>query len=211
MHEPTVRLGKTGILDLDLEKDFPQFFATPLQSLAENGVTLTGRRSLSDMYSEIKSASVAVVNCNWRGSVETYCRSAVEAQMAGVPVVGAASGSLREAIRDGVSGLLAHSVEELESSICRLLLDTSFAESLSKAGPAHVSRLADYDQVAETWTAIFDRINRRVLPPITRDPLPDLLRAAGASRIRELGSVLVRKGRYLKRRITAFSKSAICE
>jgi hypothetical protein len=74
MHDPDAVLGVTGLLDKELEEDFPDFLSEYPLSSSRAGIELLGSIASPDVYAEIKSAALAVVNCNWRGSVETFCR-----------------------------------------------------------------------------------------------------------------------------------------
>lgn len=180
MHDPDARLGKTGLLDADIEEEFPDLFADPPHSLHANGIELLGRRSLPEVYSALSKVLFAVVNPGF-DSPETYCRAAVEAQAAGVPVVGARSGSLPEVIADGRTGLLARDPrpETLANAMVRLFRDPALAQMMGTDGIAWSRWLADYDLIAPDWEFIAERAE-------TDEPAPCVPRAA-EDRLREMG------------------------
>jgi len=185
MHDPQARVGKTGVLDADVEAEFPEFFSEA-KTAERTGIELLGACTLGEVYRNLKSAAVAVVNCNWRGSLETYCRAAVEAQMAGTPVVGAARGSLPEVVANERTGLLVHreDPEALADSILRLLNDNDLRSRLSTAGPQWARPFADYSLLAKDWEAIAERGWRGEPAPAVRKPVDDLLRAVGYGSVR---------------------------
>jgi trehalose synthase len=61
-----------------------------------------------------------------------------DAQWKERPVVTAASGGLSHQVIDGVTGMIAESVDQFSSNILRILSDKEFAERLGKAGRRHV-------------------------------------------------------------------------
>jgi len=195
MHEPSARLGRTGILDSDLEAEFPQFFGDHPYSTEQFGIELAGARALQDVYSDLKSAAVAIVNCNWRGATETFCRSAVEAQIAGTPVVGAAGGSLPEVVADGKSGLLVEREDSvaLGEAVVRLLQNRTLCQEMGAAGKILAARFADYSAIAQHW----EFIARRALDG---DPVPTERRFAGdVMRILGYGQARLWARRHVKR------------
>lgn len=187
MHDPQARVGRTGILDADIEAEFPDFFGSPPDSLRQHGIELTGALGLPEAYAAMKSATLAVVNCNFLGAVETYCRSAVEAQLAGIPVVGAASGSLPEVVRNGETGLLAPNHRSLADAVIRLFEDPDLRKSLGEAGRRNGARFADYEGLAGEWNAILERTVRNEPAPQLRRWFPDILRTLGYGSFRAWG------------------------
>jgi glycosyltransferase involved in cell wall biosynthesis len=186
MHDSDAALGMTGILDRELEEEFPDFFSDYPVSASRAGIELLGSIDMTDVYTEIKSATVAIVNCNWNASVETYCRAAVEAQMASTPVVGAMRGSLPEVVQDGGTGILVdrEDPEELAEAIVQLLTDRSRRLRMGDAGVGWARQFAEYSSIAPDWEGIAARA-------ITDEPAPtepkfpdDALRVIGYGYLR---------------------------
>ncbi|MEY3492931.1 MAG: hypothetical protein RL413_349, partial [Actinomycetota bacterium] len=73
------------------------------------------------------------------GQREGLGLSLVEAQASGIPVVASRSGGIPEAVRDGVTGLLAEegAVEETAEHVLRLLRDVDLRRRLGEAGQRH--------------------------------------------------------------------------
>ena len=180
MHEPQTRVGKTGILDADVEAEFPELFADPPRSLAAHGVELLGARDSGEVYATLAGATLAVVNPSHH-SAETFCRSAVEAQAAGVPVVGAPCGALHEVIASGRTGLLYpnDSAEGLADAISRLLEDPGLLADMGRCGPAWADWFADYELIAPDWEAMTERAEADAPAPSEPHPIEDRLRELG--------------------------------
>jgi len=186
MHDPGAEVGRTEILDRELEEEFPAFFDDPPDSLARAGIALVGCASATQVFAEIKAAAVVVVNCNWRGALETYCRAAVEAQAAATPVIGAARGSLREVVADGRTGILVEKEEAglLAQAVVRLLRDEALRRRLGRAGPSWASRFADYRPLAADWEAVLMRARAGQKAPVRPQWSKDVIRRLGYGRIR---------------------------
>ncbi|MEK6709084.1 MAG: glycosyltransferase family 4 protein [Nitrospinota bacterium] len=187
LHDPRAEVGRTGILDQELEAEFPDFFADPPGSLDRAGIHLLGALpSLSMVYGAMKASAVAVVNCNWRGAAELFCRSAVEAQAAGTPVVGASRGSLPEVVSHGVTGLLVRKADPslLAEAIVRLLRDRPLRKRMEEACPAWALRFADYGAAARDWEEIALRALKGERTPARPAWAGDALRGIGYGRVR---------------------------
>jgi glycosyltransferase involved in cell wall biosynthesis len=180
-HDASARLGRTGILDYELEQEFPDFFSNPPESNRRFGVELLGKLTAASMFGEMKSAAVAVVNCNWRGSLELSCCAAVEAQSAGTPVVGPARGGLPELIIDGRTGSLVHRDDPrlLAETVARMVTDPGLRSRLGAAGPAWVRPIADYDVVVPAWEAVVSRALKGEPAPQPSRWRHDVLRRLG--------------------------------
>jgi glycosyltransferase involved in cell wall biosynthesis len=186
MHDSDAALGVTGILDRELEEEFPDFFSDYPASASRAGIELLGSIDMTDVYTEIKSAAVAVVNCNWRDSVETYCRAAVEAQFAGTPVVGANRGSLEEVVNNGETGVMIdrEDPEELADAIVQLLTNRSCRLRMGEAGVTWARRFAEYDTIAPDWEGIAARAATGNAAPVDPGLGGDLLRVIGYGYLR---------------------------
>ena len=184
MHDPAAVVGRTGLLDADIEAEFSSVFGDHPLSTARAGVHLMGPRPVEEMFTDLKSAAVAVVNCNWRGSVETYCRSAIEAQHVGTPVVGAARGSLPEVVAHGKTGLLIEQEDPraLADAIVKLLQDPILRTSLGNAGRAWARKFGDLDHLATEWRNVAQRAWSGEPAPSPAHPIGDGLRYTGFGR-----------------------------
>ena len=100
---------------------------------------LVGPRSREDLANLVRGARLMLVPSH----SETYGLVALEGAASGVPTIAAASGGLREAVVDGVTGLVLESREPRvwSDAIARLLADPQRAKRMSVAGREHALRL----------------------------------------------------------------------
>jgi glycosyltransferase involved in cell wall biosynthesis len=182
IHDPAVEVGSTGILDPSLEREFPQFFGAPPMWHGWGIEFLGAPADLRDVYRAMKQAWVGVVNCNWMGSLEMFCRSAIEAQTAGLPVVGAAAGSLPEVVRHGITGILVRkrSSQSLADALIQLLAHSPTRSKMSNAAKGWSRGFAEYEPLVDRWEAMAARAESRQPAPFSRPNWSkDLLRAVG--------------------------------
>lgn len=94
---------------------------------------------------------------------ETYGLVALEAAACGVPVIAAASGGLREAVIDGLTGLVLESRDPVvwADALGRVLNEPQRARGLSAAGRKHALEL-DWTRSAASLLEVY----RRLLDPV---------------------------------------------
>lgn len=180
MHDPGAQLGGTGVLDASLEAMLPEVLETLIR---EDAIQFLGVQDLASAYRAMKGADVVAVNCNFNGSAETFCRSAVEAQFAGKPVLGAARGALNEVVQGGVSGLLVERPEELAPGVVSLLGEPESARRMGAHGRARSNRFSDYDAIAAEWETIVRRRLSRVPAEAPLACVRDVGRKLGLGRL----------------------------
>ncbi len=193
MHDPNAQIGQTGVLDTEIEAAFPEFFSNPPATCKQNGIELMGTRHIKSVYSDLKAADVAVVNANWDGSVETYCRSVVEAQAVGTPVVGAKRGSLPEVVQDGITGTLIDQPNPtmLGEAIVKLLRDRELRQRMGSDAKKWVHPKADYTLLTQDWEAIVQRAQSGAPAPTERLKVSDCLRKLGYGQARLLAKQIL--------------------
>lgn len=194
LHDARIPTGWTGVLEPEFEREYLEPVLGGSRNLDTHGIEFAGLLPMTEVFRALQRAEVAVGNCNWDGSTETYCRSALEAQACGTPVVGAARGSLPEVIRHGVTGLLADEPDPaaLAQTIVALLRDATLRARMGEAGQTWARNVADYTRIAAEWEALALRAARDEDAPATRLVLSDLLRSIGYGRVRLLARRLIR-------------------
>ena len=92
-----------------------------------------------------------------KAMVEGFGISYIEASACGKPVIGGRSGGVRDAVVDGVTGILVNPVDvnEITQAIITLLNNNRFAEKLGKQGLERV-------QKELTWEKIASRLLKRL-------------------------------------------------
>lgn len=95
------------------------------------------------------------------GDAEGLGMTFLEAGLHGVPVVSYAHGPLREAVDDGVTGLLApeKDVAALSKRLQTVLTDDPFAERLGRQGRAHVLEKFDIRRCTPALERIYDEVS----------------------------------------------------
>ena len=178
MHDPNVKAGKTGVLDSDIEKEFPLFFENIPDSLITNRIEFMGVRDLIDVYADMKGATLAIVNANFENSYETYCRSAIEAQAAGIAIVAPNRGSLSEVINNNLTGILVDSnnSNEFAKQIIFLLKNKNIRYNMGLSGKNWINSIANIEELAKEWIYIAERAIKNQKAPIINFNFYDFLR-----------------------------------
>jgi colanic acid/amylovoran biosynthesis glycosyltransferase len=127
-------------------------------------VTFTGALPHSDVLAEIAAAQVLVAPSETvpSGSREGLGQAALEAGALGRPVVATDHGGLREAVADGVSGILVaeRNPEELAAALVNLLTDRHLRESLGRNAVDFVRQNYDVARGAAALDALYQTLLR---------------------------------------------------
>ncbi|GAA3242524.1 glycosyltransferase family 4 protein [Actinocorallia longicatena] len=123
----------------------------------EGWVKLTGRLDRSEVREVLASADVFVAPARR----ESFGLAALEARLAGVPVVAHAASGVADFVRPGREGLLGANTAELSHALVRMVTDHDLRHTIASA-----NRSTDSDGC--TWPAVlgaFDRIYGTVARP----------------------------------------------
>lgn len=130
--------------------------ARPLRD--EGRVIFAGRVSPDELAAYYSLAHVFALPARQEpdGSVEGFGLVFLEAGACGIPVIGAASGGIPDAVTEGLNGLLVPPSDPhaLATAIARLLDDPALAARLGRGGMERASRF--------TWAAVAARIAARL-------------------------------------------------
>lgn len=122
--------------------------------LAKSGIIFRERTSKGGLAEEMRRARVML----YRGHKdETFCLAAAESIAMGLPVVTAGIGSLKERVRDGVTGLIGESDEAFAAAAVRLLGDDDLWRRLHEAGLATRGNIG-WDAIALKWEQAFLKV-----------------------------------------------------
>ena len=118
----------------------------------EHGLRFVGPQSRAELAGLLRGARIVLVPSH----SETYGLVALEAAASGVPTIVAASGGLREAVDDGVTGLVLDSRDPQvwASAIADVLADPALAHRLADAGRTRAEGL-DWPRSAESVIAVY--------------------------------------------------------
>jgi phosphatidyl-myo-inositol dimannoside synthase len=133
------------------------------QSARELGVaervTFRGSRDTRDVARAYRTASVLAVpsTVGAAGEREGFGLVAVEAMLAGLPVVATATGGLVDIVRDGETGLLvqAGNPSAMAGALARLLSDPAAARAIAERARADVTRRFAPSAIAERYRALY--------------------------------------------------------
>ncbi len=127
-------------------------------------VTFAGALPHSDVLAEIAAAQVLVAPSETvaSGAREGLGQAPLEAGALGRPVVATNHGGLREAVADGVSGILVpeRNPEELATALVNLLTDRHLRESLGRNAVDFVRQNFDVARGAATLDALYQTLLR---------------------------------------------------
>jgi phosphatidyl-myo-inositol dimannoside synthase len=133
------------------------------QSARELGVaervTFRGSLDTRDVARAYRTASVLAVpsTVGAAGEREGFGLVAVEAMLAGLPVVATATGGLVDIVRDGETGLLvqAGNPSAMAGALARLLSDRAAARAIAERARADVTRRFAPSAIAERYRALY--------------------------------------------------------
>ena len=141
--------------DRDYQRQILQPLGGSMQSAAGLGVEFMGSVSKAELFDCLPSWRCAVVNpCGVGESYETFCVSAAEASMSGVPVIGGAYGGLSEVVGHGKSGLLVRNNDELQTAIETLLANRELAHNLGLAGQERIKKYFNRSYALSRWVKL---------------------------------------------------------
>jgi glycosyltransferase involved in cell wall biosynthesis len=110
----------------------------------------------ADKWRLLREAKVAVTNPT--GAGETFCISAAEFGLLGVPVVTRNVGGPIDVVASGVSGILFDDERELPEAVVGLLRDESRRAEMGRNAMARVRSRFDIEVVIEKWHQVIDEI-----------------------------------------------------
>jgi glycosyltransferase involved in cell wall biosynthesis len=110
----------------------------------------------ADKWRLLREAKVAVTNPT--GAGETFCISAAEFGLLGVPVVTRNAGGLIDVVENGVSGILFDDERELPEAVVGLLRDANRRAEMGSNAMARVRSRFDIEVVIEKWHKTIEEI-----------------------------------------------------
>ncbi|MGG7508473.1 glycosyltransferase [Plantibacter sp. YIM 135249] len=143
----------------DVSADYDEYIAELSRLAAADGiereVRFVGPQSRSGLAALLRDARLVLVPSH----SETYGLVALEAAASGVPVVAAASGGLREAVVDGVTGVVldTRDPEIWAETITRILDDATLARQLSAAARQR-AELLDWERSADGLVSVYRQL-----------------------------------------------------
>jgi glycosyltransferase involved in cell wall biosynthesis len=110
----------------------------------------------ADKWRLLREAKVAVTNPT--GAGETFCVSAVEFGLLGVPVVTRNAGGPIDIVESGVSGILFDDERELPGAVVGLLRDENRRAAMGRHAMTRVRSRFDIEVVIEKWHTVIQEV-----------------------------------------------------
>lgn len=151
LYDRRQELGSYGIAESRYEKEFMRYLTDDsgkiLDSVSFQGIVGQDKK---DFFSE---ASVGIVNPSAKS--ETFCLSAVEMEMASVPVIAGRKYGLYDTVKDGKTGYLVRNGRELAGRTVDLLLDTEKNVQMGKSARKFALETFSSVKLARQWHTLF--------------------------------------------------------
>lgn len=140
LYDPNAQCGVGGFTETAYEEEILRHLGGSLESARKLGVRFMGALPKAELRNELRRSLFAVVNPNLKGSMETFCCSAVEALSLGVPVVAAKAGALKETVGHNMGGLLFENERQFLTLMRKMASDEHLRRILAERGFRHVTQ-----------------------------------------------------------------------
>lgn len=154
-------LGPLGIGSKDFEEKYViPIFGEQNDALGRFNIEPLGLLSPTEIINYLFETSIGVVNpnYNYEMAVETFCISAVEVQACSTLVLGGKVGGLLDTVRNGKSGFLCSSPDELCARIIWSLENPNKANEMGKEGRRFVEEKFNFDNIFPRWVNMFQSV-----------------------------------------------------
>jgi glycosyltransferase involved in cell wall biosynthesis len=146
-------LGPLGLASPKYERQFARYVTEhrrPREDIVFHGILG------ADKWRLLREAKVAVTNPT--GAGETFCISAAEFGLLGVPVVTRNTGGPIDVVESGVSGILFDDERDLPEAVVGLLRDEDRRAEMGRNAMARVRSRFDIEVVIKRWHKVIDEI-----------------------------------------------------
>jgi glycosyltransferase involved in cell wall biosynthesis len=164
LYNRNLKLGKWGLAEESYENIFRPYLSDG------NGKMLESVEFLGVLGKEkIPIMQKTMVGCpNPTGVSENCPGSAIEFQACGTPVVSGAFWGLLDTVKNGETGLLGKTDDDLINNIVELLNDETKVRELGRNGIEFVNKRFDHKSISAKWKKLFDEVTNdrkaRILP-----------------------------------------------
>lgn len=159
------KLGILGIAEEDFENSqIIPYLGSTKEEAKSKGVTFCGLVSPQELKEIIASSSIGICNPNCSGSLETFCVSAVEFQAAGLPVISANRGGLKETVKNGKTGILINKENKLSTAIINLLKNQDQIKLMGDNGKTWIEEKFRRELIVNDWFLLLERVIKKEAP-----------------------------------------------
>lgn len=156
LYDRNAQLGKYHIAQSDYEDEFMPYL-TDSQGEILSSVTFWGVLG-EEKESVFAKTAVGVVNPTASG--ETFCLSAIEMELCGVPVVSKKAKGLLDTIKCGNTGYLFNTDKEFIDYVVELLKDKDKNMIMGKQGNSFVLNNFEIEIVIQKWIKVLQSISK---------------------------------------------------
>jgi glycosyltransferase involved in cell wall biosynthesis len=156
-------LGDLQLAEANYEEIIKKYLGNSIEEINENGVYFLGLLSPAEIRFHLSQAYIGIVNPNLKGSLETFCVSAIEFQANGIPVLGGNKLGLKETVKNKKTGLLHNSIYEFEENINKLLKSPTLRARLSNQAREYIP-LFDETHIRNQWIQLIEDIMNDIRP-----------------------------------------------
>ncbi len=166
LYNHSLRMGEFGLAEENYEKVFLKNLGNSLDS-----VKFFGRVSSKTKAELIAITYLGIVNPT--GNTENCPASALDFQIARVPVVAGKRYGLIDVVRNNETGVLIRSERELARTIVSLLDDVSRRDTLAKNATEYVNSDFNFKSIIKQWLELISSLSQgdSINPIIYRKPL----------------------------------------
>ncbi len=153
LYNECAALGPLGLASPRYERQFARYVTAHgrlREDIVFHGILGAGKWRL------LREAKVAVTNPT--GAGETFCLSAAEFGLLGVPVVTRNAGGPIDVVESGVTGILFDDERDLPEAVVGLLRDESRRAEMGRNAMARVRSRFDIEIVMAKWRRVIDEI-----------------------------------------------------
>ena len=163
LYNECATLGSLGLASPRYERHFARYVTEhgrPREDIVFHGILGAEKWRL------LRQAKVAVTNPT--GAGETFCISAAEFGLLGVPVVTRNAGGPVDVVANGVSGILFDDERELPGAVVGLLRDDDRRAEMARNAMTRIRSRFDIEIVMKRWHRVIDEILAG--DPVAADP-----------------------------------------
>jgi glycosyltransferase involved in cell wall biosynthesis len=152
VYSNNMKMGREGIAEEQFELEILSHLGGTRATAKKMGIDFLGAVPKQQIYEKINECSFVLVNPNLKGSLETFCVSAIEGMALNKPIIAAYAGGLIEVVGNNIGGLLFTKSNELSKNIIKLYGEEELRNKLATGGRNRFLDNFEKKQAIERWT-----------------------------------------------------------
>lgn len=155
LYDENIVLGNYGIAEKSYEQLFIKYITDNNGKIKKN-IKFYGDLSHNNKLDIMSKAKVGVLNPIAKD--ETFCISAIEFEVLGVPVVAKKTYGLLNTVKNRETGFLVKNDNELIEAVSKLLIDNNLASDMGKNASNYVKDKFDIKDICYEWRRILYQV-----------------------------------------------------